>query len=206
MCRTTPAYIEIASGGNGSSTVELTARASTTLARPMVELWVHESLFGEGNTAVLDLLGAQLKASDLVKFVSAAFEIVGGSPESVTQLQSVVDQHPIHTDTLGKWRVLDWGRPLPNFPALANVPVPPQTLSASSPPNSNLRSAAGAESSNPSARYRIWKSGTFSANAAFISLDGDIVRLRRTTGVRTSIPLAKLSTADQQWVLKRQQQ
>jgi hypothetical protein len=50
------------------------------------------------------------------------------------------------------------------------------------------------------ANRRIWTSGNFTAHAEFLSLEGNVVRLRRPTGIRTSIPLEKLSLADRNWI------
>jgi hypothetical protein len=33
-----------------------------------------------------------------------------------------------------------------------------------------------------------------------LEVEGEMVRLRRANGVRTSIPLAKLSRGDQEWI------
>lgn len=52
----------------------------------------------------------------------------------------------------------------------------------------------------PSAEARTWTSGKYTAEARFVSLDGDTVRLERTSGVNTKIRFDKLSDADQSWI------
>lgn len=53
---------------------------------------------------------------------------------------------------------------------------------------------------NPSNEARTWTSGKYTAEARFVSLDGDTVRLVRTTGVNTKIRFDQLSSVDQQWI------
>jgi hypothetical protein len=52
----------------------------------------------------------------------------------------------------------------------------------------------------PSQEARTWTSGKYTAEARFVSLDGDTVRLQRTSGVNTKIPFEKLSAEDQHWI------
>ena len=143
-------------------------------------MWLHDSLLGKGVAASLDLLQTILPitANDDRKEPSVATALLA--------------QQPIRIYQSGAWRGLaiaqrDTGSPLATAKAnrTKGAPEKPKTLAAGD------ASAVG---------RRIWTSGKFTADAEFVGLEGNIVRLRRVSGIGTRIPFEKLSALDQQWI------
>jgi hypothetical protein len=191
-----------ASFGEGSLPIDLPTRGAVEAPGAPIEIWVHQSLIGDASAAAIDRLGAQVDASDLVKVVSAVALLAGGGADISSQLRLLLGDQPIRMQKVGQWRVIEWDLPLGALPSIARAQAPRSTGN-SSPAIARVERQSipkQVASPVPMPGHRIWTSGQYTANAEFLSLDGNIVRLRRTTGVRTSIPLAKLSAADQEWL------
>jgi SLA1 homology domain 1, SHD1 len=200
-CCTTPHYLQIATGiGESSSPIDLpTSPAADSQGAP-IEIWVHQSLIGEGAAVALDLLGEQIKASDLVKLITATASALGGGPDTSSNLQSLFGEQQVRTYKVGSWRVVELDMRSDEAQPVAQAQALRATVNSS---RAIVEPAAvPQQQETPLVRphHRIWTSGNYTADAEFLSLDGNIVRLRRTTGVGTSIPLEKLSVVDQQWI------
>ena len=200
VCCTTPHCVQIASCfGERNSTIDLPESFANDTQRPNFEIWLHDSLLGIGNAVALDLLGDQIRASDFINLISAAAMVFEGSHETTVKLQSMLAEQAIHTHKVGKWRVLEWNMPAQNAQPKTNGAIP-RVRDDLAPTLPTAPQTVASRDSNALSGPRIWTSGKFTANAEFLKLDGNIVRLRRTTGIRTSIPLEKLSLADREWV------
>ena len=66
------------------------------------------------------------------------------------------------------------------------------------------RSGAGKAGKPPASPMRTWTdaSGKFKVRASLAGVEDGTVRLRKSDGKTISVPLEKLSEADQQWVAK----
>jgi hypothetical protein len=207
VCSTTAHYLQIATSfGEGSSPIELPDRTTAAGPGAPVEVWVHESLLGGGNTALLTEDGVRSQNGDLIKAISAAALVLGANSGSTAQLISVIREQPIRMHQVDAWHVIDWHLPDvgSSSTSLAELPFrssPTPSSHISAPLERTPHAALDAAVEIP--ERRIWRSGGYTADAEFLSLDGNIVRLRRTNGIRTRIPFAKLSVADQQWIQAR---
>jgi hypothetical protein len=199
---TTPHYLQIATSfGDGGSVIDLPTTDAADAQDAAIEIWVHESLMGDGIAAAIELLGTQSNASDLLKTISASILLAQGRANLSSQLQPPLREQQIQVRKMGEWRVV--GVEIPTDKSITVSTTSDHRAAANSSPASSLRQTApsGLDQSPVSRpNRRIWTSGQFTADAEFLSLDGNMVRLQRSTGVRTSIPLEKLSVADQEWI------
>jgi hypothetical protein len=147
--------------------------------------------------AAIDFLNPALSISDFLKAVSVTARIIGARSHG-NPLGPFLAAQPFRIQTAGDWRVVAVKMPTDRSPAVARVSAPrpkPQSLTLDT-----LAPASAVQPSRTPLKKRIWTSGPYHADATFLSLEGNIVRLLRTSGVRTSIPIEKLSPADQLWI------
>jgi len=196
-CCTTPDYLQFASNLGGSTKpIAVPSEILADAKNAPMEIWVHESLIGNWIAAAIDLLTAQRKVNDLLQVIIEAAKAGPSGQELSNRLPSDIGEQSLRIHKAGEWRVIQsgvatskskTGPPEPkrpsNAPSVARTPAP----SSPSPP---ARSPG----------LRIWTSGNYTANAEFLALEGNIVRLRRNTGINTSISLEKLSATDRKWI------
>jgi len=204
-CCTTPHYLQIASSFSESdSPIELPTGAVADAQGAPIQIWFHESLVSEQFAAGFDLLKARAKASDFLNAFSVATQLIAGSTDVRSQVRSLVGEEQISMQKVGEWRVvqldmtLEGSRPI----AQVNSQRPNSQRPNLSPPRTAPlvaeRSTIAPAVASPGPR--IWTSGQFTADAEFLALEGNIVRLRRVSGITASIPIEKLSAVDQTWI------
>jgi hypothetical protein len=217
-CCTTPHYLQIATSfGSGGSPIELPVEDASDAAGAPIEIWFHETLVGDGTLAAIDLMTTPTSVADFLKAISTAAQVIGGNQDPSSPLAPLLSEQPVRIRKTGDWRVIAVEMPADASPAIARAPAPrimPQQPAPAAPTPTVPSSAApapaaiaqlapapgpAAEPADPP-RNRIWTSGPYHADAQFLALEGNMVRLLRTTGVRTSIPIEKLSPADQTWI------
>jgi len=197
-CCTTPYYVQIATNfGGGGSAIELPVATSADADGPAVEIWVHDSLGGERVANALDLLTAQFTARDVLTAISAAVQVIGEHQQPDSQFVSLVSAQPIRLQKTGPWRVIKLDIPT-EAPQIVAKPPASRTVTVASTTPTAAPAASRASVARPG--NRTWTSGPYHAEAEFVALEGNMVRLQRTTGVRTSIPIEKLSADDQEWI------
>jgi hypothetical protein len=185
-CCTTPHYLQFAARlGDSGAAIELPANDKTSGAS--IEIWIHESLMRNPVAFATDW-GTPSGASGafLRPFTSSTghFEyatIAGDALHSITG-------NRFQLAKLENWQVIQVDVPIVAKSTLAASfarAIEPSSKPVSPPVMTNRR---------------VWTSGAFTADAEFLSLDGNVVRLRRPTGIKTSIPLNKLSLADRNWI------
>jgi hypothetical protein len=83
------------------------------------------------------------------------------------------------------------------------APEPAKTASAAAPA-APASAPSPAPSTTASPQYRVWKdsSGKFEIEATLVSFENGLVRLLRKDGKEISLPLSRLSEADQTFVEK----
>ena len=199
VCCTTPQYLQIASSfGEGDAAIELPVSAITDADGVPIEIWVHDSLVGDKIAAGLDLIKARVQANDFLNALLATAKLAGGNTDLAGQARALTGEQQVRVEKVGQWRVIQVEMPgTQSLPiATAHTPRP-----AVKPPTATLLAAAKTPAATVgTAGHRIWTSGQYTADAEFLSLDGNIVRLRRVTGINTSIPMEKLSPGDQEWI------
>ena len=191
-----------------------------------VELWIHESVAQNRlPAAALDLVRVPATVNDLLQAISATVQVMTGNKLRSGALEELIAQQPVRTRQSGDWSVIAVEVPLETKPrsptALAqrnpsaqrnssaqrnpspSPALPSQTARLADSNSATVTTAATlgpSHESSPRPGNRRWTSGPYHADATFLALEGNVVRLLRTSGVRTSIPLEKLSPADQQWI------
>ena len=144
----------------------------------------------------------------LVQTLLATVPLVTGNSETAGPMQQILANRPLHSRAVEDWRLFEIEVPASATPAEI-APATAVAIKASDEKPGVLTAKVADsvvnrdESASTLSQHRIWTSGRYTANAEFVSLEGNMVRLRRTTGVRTSIPLEKLSLGDQQWIANR---
>jgi SLA1 homology domain 1, SHD1 len=198
-CSTTPHYLQIATSFRQNDIeIELPVSATTGAPGAPIQLWVHKSLVGER---------IPIDARELVNTVSTSMQLVGGPTELSSEVRSLLNEQLIRHREAGDWRVIEFDMPRGKSPTSEKMPVSPRSsvrslaTSSAAPASPLAENSADLVDNDP--YYRIWTSGKYTANAEFLSLDGNLVRLRRSNGVGTSILLEKLSAVDQQWIEAR---
>lgn len=88
----------------------------------------------------------------------------------------------------------------PNVAMQQSFGQSPSTLLSRTSPALPPVEQSKALDNSPSTEARVWTSGPYTAEARFIALDGNTVRLRRTSGVNTKIRFDLLSAEDQRWI------
>lgn len=175
-CATTEQYLQIATGGDDSVAVCVPeSEIEADAALPPVQIWIHESLLGDRLVAAAKLLAGKDNAENLLLAALTAVARQTGHGDALRVVKSAVDPQQVSMREVGPWRLIEVALPSPS--AIATHPR-----------------------TTPS---RTWTSGQYTAEAEFLALEGDVVRLQRPTGVRTSIRFEQLSLADQQWIVAR---
>jgi SLA1 homology domain 1, SHD1 len=209
---TTPQYLQIATSfGDRGLPIEIPLRDTRIADGTAAEVWLHESLLGGRLPARLDLVTRPVAMRNVLSVLSATARAIAGNKDFHSPLGPFLAQQPVRIHKAGDWRVvaLDMTSTAPRAIARASVPrAKPQSSSAvasvqrtrplAAEPAPASRSVAAQSSDLP--KNRIWTSGPYHADATFLALEGNMVRLLRTSGVRASIQFEKLSPADQQWI------
>ena len=107
-CCTTPYYLQIASSFNGrESPIELPVTDTADLRGAPIQIWFHESLVGDRVAAALDLLQAQISASEFLKIVSTTMRVIGSSDEFSSQSGSSTADPTVRIRKAGDWRIIE---------------------------------------------------------------------------------------------------
>lgn len=203
VCCTTKNYFQIATGfsdTDGGGPIKLPEYDPANSKNAPIEIWVHQSIVGEQIANGIDMLTKQMETTQIGLTVSSAARVLANS-ESSDMIPAIIGKQPLQVCKVGEWRV-------------AKLEMPPedlvQVVQVLRPNLDNGKLAAIARKSNGSKatnatvrlsnEMRTWTSGKYTAHAKFLSLDGETVKLQRSTGVSTQIPLEKLSPVDQQWI------
>jgi hypothetical protein len=159
-----------------------------------VELWIHTSL-GD-NSQLTDRTATDPRASgsgqrNSQADIAARLETLARSVPLLAKMDSkklvafVAEQH-VRIDQVNDWKVIALEKPTdrskatpPPTAVVVRKPMLPPVASRQPPPPAAPRQAGP----------RIWTSGIYTAHAEFIGLEGNIVRLRRVSGVTTRRPV-----------------
>jgi hypothetical protein len=204
-CCTTPHYMQIATGGDNSVAIRLPENpAAIDSPLPPVQIWVHESLLGNRMIAATKLLSGVGKTENLLTMALTTLPQLAGQADAARMVKSAIENHQISSQTIGEWRLIEVAMPPPTTLATdSNARPAVATPSPMLSPAAETKTAPPERTARHESRPRTWTSGKYTAEAEFLALEGNIVKLRRTTGVDTSIPFEKLSRADQQWIAAR---
>ena len=203
VCCTTKNYFQIATGFSDSDTgpmVQLPEHDGASSKNAPIEVWVHQSLVGEKIANGIEMLTKQVETSQIGLTVSTAARVLTNS-ETGDMIPSIIGKQPLQVCKVGEWRVAKLEMPPQDLVQVVQVLRP--TLDAknlTAPKPSQRVPAVTVEATRDPNQLRTWTSGKYTANAKFISLDGETVKLQRDTGVNTQIALGKLSSTDQQWI------
>ena len=201
-CCTTPHYFQIATSFSDSGPpLELPKYDPKNPANAPVEVWVHDSFIGEPIATGIDMLTKQAETNKLALTVSAVARFLASSEYS-DKIPAILGKQTLQMHRIGQWRVAKMEIPAPDLAQVvqvlrpASAPITPSTLGKTPaktppPPPAPVEVAAA---------NRTWTSGKYTAQARFLGLEGETVKLQRTTGVNTNISLEKLSPADQNWI------
>jgi hypothetical protein len=211
-CCTTPHYFQIATSFNDSGEpMDLPKYDPANPANAPVELWVHDTLIGEQIANGIDLLAKQAENSKLALTVSAVAKLL--TADNIDMIPAIFGKQTLNVHRVGRWRVAKMEIPAPDLAQLVQVLRPtmdattaqrtvsplPGSAGEKLPGNAGEKGAAGRNSALTAA-VRTWTSGKYTALARFISLEGETVKLQRSSGVNTQIKFEKLSPADQVWI------
>ncbi|WP_425618553.1 SHD1 domain-containing protein [Anatilimnocola sp. NA78] len=211
-CCTSGNYLQIASKNcQGLAPIDLPSDKNVSATSAPIELWVHDSLVGEKLAAGIDMLTTHVGSSDLVTTIAAAAELIRSKSSPDTQEVAADTSSPFRVHKSGKWRVVQVAMPTADLTSLvksiqANPSTKRQITVAKPVIDAVTEKVIPLVAKSPEAtavvatNARIWTSGKYTADAEFVALEAGVVRLRRTTGVNTSIPLEKLSQPDQLWI------
>jgi len=201
-CCTTPHYFQIATSfsDSGPPGDYLPKYDPKNPSNAPIEVWVHDSLIGEPIASSIDTLAEQAGTNKLAVTVSAAARVLI-SPAITEQIPAVIGRQTLHVHKVGKWRVARLEIPAPELAQVVQVLRPmidSGGITVASPGKDTpaRRAVAGAVTNG----NRVWTSGKYTALARFVALEGDTVKLRRSTGVNTQIAFEKLSPADRTWI------
>ncbi len=205
-CCTTPHYFQIATSfGDSGEPMELPKYDPANPANAPIEVWVHDSFMGERIANGIDLLAQQAETNKLALTVSAVARFL--TADNSDMIPAVLGKQTLNVHRVGRWRVAKMEIPAPDLAQVVQVLRPNLTpgAAASTPSPKNVAPGSAGEKGMPgttalSSVARTWTSGKYTAHARFISLDGETVKLQRSTGVNTQIKLEKLSPADQVWI------
>ncbi|QDU27412.1 hypothetical protein ETAA8_24990 [Anatilimnocola aggregata] len=213
-CCTTPRHLHIATKNcAGAATIELPDHHIVENVTCPIELWVHDSLVGERLSAGIDMLTTHLGSSDLVTTIAAAAEVLRGNSHPMHE-HSTDSTSPLRVQKAGKWRVVQVAMPAAEVTSVVKA-MQTQPTKTAKPVLATVAEKAAqivaqqrdkvetSTATPPAPQPRTWTSGKYTADAEFVALEAGIVRLRRPSGVNTTIPLAKLSPNDQQWITSR---
>lgn len=173
------------------STSILPILATNETSHAPIEIWFHPRLFGPRIAAAWELAASQINAPLLVKVFSILSDVFATNLGLRADYRNLFGL-PVDLHDVAGWKVLAW-----QFPQ-----TPVRSKPRADPKVATVTPSARSDQPTPPAdsNLRIWTSGQYTAYAEFLAVEGDIVRLRRSTGVRTSIPFQKLSFADQAWI------
>lgn len=205
-CCTTPHYFQIATSfGDSGEPQEMPKYDPANPANAPIEVWVHDSLIGEQIATGIDLLTKQAETNKLALTVSAVAKFL--TADNSNMIPAVLGKQTLNVHRVGRWRVAKMEIPAPDLAQVVQVLRPDTSATHSAKNavpailaqgNAGEKGAPGTTAINLTAR--TWTSGKYTAHAKFISLDGDTVKLQRSTGVNTKIRFEKLSPADQVWI------
>jgi len=121
-------------------------------------------------------------------------------PPVATKSQPMVTVHHVND-----WQRVDVSAKPSQLMSLASLlPKPTEVRSKPILPNIIPRLQKAVEGAAKSIAKapgpRTWHSGKYTAEATFVSLEGDTVRLQRTSGEGASIEFKQLSATDQDWI------
>lgn len=204
VCCTTKNYFQIATGFSDTDSgpmVQLPEHDIANSKNAPIEVWVHQSLVGEKIADGIDMLTKQMETSKVGLTVSTAARVLSGS-ENSDLIPAIVGKQPLQVCKVGDWRVAKLEMPPQDVAQVVRVLRPNLDIgkNVAAAPKSPAATVASRETSLAKNHLRTWTSGKFTANAKFISLDGETVKLQRDTGVNTQIALEKLSPTDQRWI------
>jgi hypothetical protein len=183
-CCTTSHYLQFAARfGDSGAAIELPKAHGSDGSD--IEIWVHESLLGNPPFPDPDGIAPETDSGSVQRPFANIAEYLKNSAIGAETFQSMVSNR-LRVTKAEDWTVFHVD--------MAALPKAVPSIAVAS------KRSTPTESDPVAANRRIWTSGGFTADAEFLSLDGDIVRLRRPTGIRTSIPLEKLSLADRNWI------
>ena len=219
FCCTTPKYLQIASQvGDTSSKLVIPHHDPANPRNAPIEIWMHDSFADTRFSAGFDLLKLQAEKTNLGLTVSSAAKLLSLNSEATNMIPDQLGEKVIRLHQVQDWRVAKleilprevvqvvrvlrpetaFGLSGPRGPVpaagiaqVAPVPVPTPVPVTSKPTVAHQ---------TPSTEARTWTSGTYTADARFVSLEGDTVRLQRTNGVNTRVRFDRLSAGDQTWI------
>lgn len=173
-CCTSSQYMQIAARfGSGGAAFGALPTGATAAPPTLVEFWLHHSLTADRLRAAIEEVQSQGEPGDFLKAILPLGSAAADIESHARGVAESLARQSIDVTESGEWRIV--------------------TLPRSA-------KAAALAAMRPAPRHRTWTSGTFTADAEFVALEGSIVRLRRTSGVGTRIPFDKLSTADKAWI------
>jgi hypothetical protein len=183
-CCTTPHYLQFAARfGDSGAAIELPAAERREGAA--IEVWVHQSLLENPLFLGAEGVTPQTESKSLAWPLAGVTEYLRSSAIR-TEAFPTMFSNPVRVTKAEDWTIFQ---------------VDVTTQADAAPPLSVAPVVRASPESDPiPAKRRIWTSGNFTADAEFLSLEDGVVRLRRPTGIRTSIPLEKLSLADRTWI------
>lgn len=192
-CCTTPHYFQIATSfGDSGEPMEMPKYDPANPANAPIEVWVHDSLVGERIAAGIDLLAQQAETNKLALTVSAVAKFLTADNGDI--IPAILGKQTLNVHRVGKWRVAKMEIPAPDLAQVVQVLRPTfDPKKVASPPSGSPGKVA-------TDTTRTWTSGKYTAHARFVSLEGETVKLQRSTGVNTEIRFEKLSPADQVWI------
>lgn len=160
-----------------------------------VEVWVYGSFDGERLAKALGLLGTAQASSSVIETVAAAARLALGDAGMSESFEEILDANRMQLHKAGDWQVIVMPQRADAGAAIARAAAPPARIVAEQAARPERALPPGAASGS-----RIWTSGKYQADAEFLEVEGEMVRLRRVNGMRSSIPLANLSRGDQEWI------
>jgi hypothetical protein len=196
-CCTTPHCLQIATSFNGEANGPILIPFVNVphRERAPIEIWMHDSIVNPGVAATVEVA------------TTAANAVV---PPASTSKQPMVTVHHV-----SDWQRVDvTAKPSQLQSLAALLPKPTEVRAKPILPNGlpkvqNALQAAAKIVANPIVKTpdtRTWTSGKYTAEATFVSLDGDTVRLKRPSGEGTIVDFKKLSAADQDGIKRHQAQ
>lgn len=216
FCCTTPHYLQIASQtGDSATSLMIPEHDPTNPLNAPIEIWMHNSLADPRFAAGFDMLHLQAEKSPLGMTVAAAARLLSIDQNATSMIPDQLGQKPIVLQKVQDWRVAKLQMRPKEIAQVVQVLRPDSAIGLSGPRGPTPTPLAQAGSTQrtapvasrpemthqtPSSEARVWTSGVYSANARFLALEDDFVRLERTSGVKTRIRFDKLSAIDQNWI------
>lgn len=216
FCCTTPKYLQIASQtGEKATSLLLPQTDPTHPHNAPIEIWMHNSLADPRFAVGFDMLHLQAEKSPLGMTVATAARLLSIDAAATNMIPDQLGEKPIMLHKVQDWRVARLKMRPKEIAQVVQVlrpdsavglsgprgPTPTPLVQASPTPRSMpVNSRPEVKHQTPSTEARTWTSGSYTADARFLALEGDVVRLERTSGVKSRIRFDKLSAIDQNWV------